>query len=223
MGFVLLKRQFDSVCRLHFKENSVNKREAGKLGYEKSKLKNEVRVQNIKEAYLKSPSLCSFCSTPLPYSKRNNKYCNHSCAAKNNNTGVSRHSRHTDNVCARCGKPAPRSNKYCTNDCYNSHKWELTRVLIESGEYMMSHMEATIRPTIKRYLIEVQGNVCSICGTSEWMGEPVPLVCDHIDGNADNNNLSNFRIVCGNCDMQLPTFAGRNVGNGSKARSYRNK
>ena len=202
---------------------TMSRSEAGKLGYLKSKSVNQKRRQRIKDEYDANPKLCAFCKTPLPYKSRRNTYCNHSCAASTNNTGVSRHSRHANNKCLRCGKPAPRSNKYCGSDCFNSHKWELRVEAIESGEFMLTHKEGTIRPVIKRYLLETTGNICSICGTSEWMGQPVPLICDHIDGNADNNELSNFRLVCGNCDMQLPTFAGRNVGNGSKSRLYRNK
>jgi len=45
-------------------------------------------------------------------------------------------------------------------------------------------------------------------------------VMDHIDGNADNNSLDNFRLVCGNCDMQLPTYKNKNKGNG---RAWRRK
>jgi 5-methylcytosine-specific restriction endonuclease McrA len=44
------------------------------------------------------------------------------------------------------------------------------------------------------------------------------LILDHVDGNADNWELANLRLVCPNCDAQLPTFKSRNRGNG---RAYR--
>jgi hypothetical protein len=59
---------------------------------------------------------------------------------------------------------------------------------------------------------------CSICDIEEWMGQSVPLVVDHIDGNHNNNLPSNFRFVCCNCDALLPTFKAKNKGNG---RAYR--
>jgi hypothetical protein len=50
------------------------------------------------------------------------------------------------------------------------------------------------------------------------MGQPIPLVVDHIDGNPTNHAITNFRLVCGNCDMQLPTYKAKNKGNGRKYR-----
>ena len=56
------------------------------------------------------------------------------------------------------------------------------------------------------------------------MGKPVPLVCDHISGNSSDNEIENFRLVCCNCDAQLPTFKSKNRGNGrSYDRNYRRK
>ena len=61
-----------------------------------------------------------------------------------------------------------------------------------------------------------------ICGQTEWMGKPIPLVLDHIDGNSDNFKLTNLRLVCGNCDMQLPTYKSKNKNSNTK-NTYRSK
>lgn len=53
---------------------------------------------------------------------------------------------------------------------------------------------------------------CEICKYTEWMGEPIPLSIDHIDGNHFNNDLDNLRIICFNCHAQTETFAGRSKG-----------
>jgi hypothetical protein len=88
---------------------------------------------------------------------------------------------------------------------------------IESGEYK-KFCEDHIRTLIKCYLIQKHGHKCMKCGLSEWLGEKMPLVCDHIDGNSSNNELSNTRIICNNCDSISSTFKGRNRGNGRKNR-----
>lgn len=46
---------------------------------------------------------------------------------------------------------------------------------------------------------------------------------DHIDGNSDNWSLDNLWLVCGNCDMLLPTYKGKNIGNGRYKRRERYK
>ncbi len=88
---------------------------------------------------------------------------------------------------------------------------------IESKEYQ-THTDNSIRRLVRLYLIYKYGNKCMICGLSEWLGVPIALVSDHIDGDSKNNNLDNFRIICNNCDATLPTFKGRNRGKGRKDR-----
>lgn len=52
---------------------------------------------------------------------------------------------------------------------------------------------------------------CAICHLpAMWQGQPLVLTMDHIDGDTDNNEFSNLRWVCPNCDRQLPTYANRN-------------
>lgn len=63
--------------------------------------------------------------------------------------------------------------------------------------------------TIKARLIRENGHVCSSCNLSEWMGLPIPLELDHIDGNNTNNVESNLRILCCNCHAQTPTFRNK--------------
>lgn len=50
-------------------------------------------------------------------------------------------------------------------------------------------------------------------GPLEWLGKPVPLTMDHINGNPKDNRYVNLRLLCPICDAQLPTAGGKNKGN----------
>lgn len=51
---------------------------------------------------------------------------------------------------------------------------------------------------------------CVGCDGDQWLGEPMPLELDHVDGNSDNNTLSNLRLLCPNCHSLTPTYRGKN-------------
>lgn len=65
---------------------------------------------------------------------------------------------------------------------------------------------------LKNRLIEegIFHHQCSNCLQTEWLGSPIPLELDHIDGNSDDNRLANIRLLCPNCHAMTPTYRGRN-------------
>ena len=40
---------------------------------------------------------------------------------------------------------------------------------------------------------------CEWCNNTEWLGEPIPLQLDHVDGNHSNNKLENLQVLCPTC------------------------
>lgn len=50
---------------------------------------------------------------------------------------------------------------------------------------------------------------CAVCGISEWLGNDISLHLDHINGNRNDNRLSNLRFLCPNCHSQTSTYAGK--------------
>jgi Zn finger protein HypA/HybF involved in hydrogenase expression len=63
-----------------------------------------------------------------------------------------------------------------------------------------------------RVIIEQNGK-CNKCTLSEWMGEPLTLELEHIDGNHHNNERKNIEALCPNCHSLTPTWRGRNQRN----------
>jgi hypothetical protein len=61
---------------------------------------------------------------------------------------------------------------------------------------------------LKLFLIERDGNKCSQCNWCEKnpVTGNIPVHIDHIDGNKENNHLSNVRILCPNCHSLTPTY-----------------
>jgi hypothetical protein len=61
------------------------------------------------------------------------------------------------------------------------------------------------------YKENILKEICAICGQLPiWNNKPLVLRLDHISGDPDDYRIENLRILCPNCDSQLPTFTGRN-------------
>lgn len=95
--------------------------------------------------------------------------------------------------------------KFCSITCASNYRISQTNLKIENNI-------TTDITTIKRYLLN-KSSSCAICGISNmWNNLPLTLQLDHIDGDSDNNNLNNLRLVCPNCHSQTDNFSGKNRG-----------
>ncbi len=75
---------------------------------------------------------------------------------------------------------------------------------------------------VRDYLSSQQGGCCAICGMRDsWNGVSLALIMDHVDGDATNNSRVNLRLICPNCDSQLPTYKAKNRGKGRYYRRQR--
>jgi len=75
--------------------------------------------------------------------------------------------------------------------------------------------------TLKRFLLLEHGHKCWSCCITEWNKKPIVFELEHIDGNSENNELSNLSILCPNCHSQTDTYKNRNKGNGRHNRRIR--
>jgi 5-methylcytosine-specific restriction endonuclease McrA len=195
----------------------MDRSEAGKKGYEKTKhilqKQRDEKSRETRENYEDRPKFCLFCRTQIPYEGRRGKFCNKSCAASYNNAGVNRHADHLSELpSCSCGKPRRRQNKYC-DDCIEKRVYNKYLTLEETRDDRVR----------KRIIVEERGNQCQVCGIVDWMGKPIKLELDHIDGNTDNNLRENLRLICPNCHSQTETYKGANTGKNSSRQKMRRK
>lgn len=55
----------------------------------------------------------------------------------------------------------------------------------------------------------IKSHHCESCGLTEWLGKPIPLELDHINGNNQDNSLHNLRLLCPNCHCFTSTYRGK--------------
>jgi len=83
----------------------------------------------------------------------------------------------------------------------------LSEILVKNCEYSSNKLR-------KRLIEEgLKEHNCECCGLTEWLGEPIPLELDHIDGDHYNNLIENLKILCPNCHAKTPTYRGKNKTN----------
>ena len=125
--------------------------------------------------------------------------------------------------CLNCDKENKwghsKVNKFCDNKCQGLYQWKYET--IPKIESVQGHDNPTAS---KKYLIETKGEFCSECRQpSIWNNKPLTLQLDHIDGNSDNNHLSNLRLLCPNCHTQTENFGSKGQGSRYKKDTKRNR
>ena len=120
--------------------------------------------------------------------------------------------------CLNCSRETKRAvDKYCDRKCQHEHKYKVYVASWLSGqENGVSLKYGNISKHVRRYLIERDGEKCSLCGWCEvnpYTGK-IPVEVDHIDGNWQNNSPDNLRLLCPNCHSLTPTYKARNKGKG---------
>lgn len=81
----------------------------------------------------------------------------------------------------------------------------LDDILIENSSYQSYKLKLRlIKENIKQ-------SICETCKLTDWLGKPIPLELDHINGINNDNRLENLRLICPNCHAQTDNYRGKNI------------
>ncbi|EBS4516474.1 HNH endonuclease [Salmonella enterica subsp. enterica serovar Braenderup] len=178
--------------------------------------------------YDENPKYCKTCNNKLEYSSdiKVRKYCDQSCSAKTNNRirvdkPIIKIDKDNNSIvesnCIQCNcvfshkSCQPRS--FCSQKCVKANQYD-ERVKQWLSGIHPGYVGKTrqLAKFVRKYLHETRGTACERCGWDERhpIDGAVLTEVEHIDGNAENNLLSNLKILCPNCHSMTPTFRARN-------------
>ena len=94
---------------------------------------------------------------------------------------------------------------------------------LTTDEVLRYRPRAVSRATVRRHYVlwRERHEIPPRCDVTEcqfhtqelrWLGQVLPLILDHINGNNLDNSPDNLRFLCPNCDSQLFTRGGKNRG-----------
>ena len=195
-------------------DNTSNRNSIKKIISENDIDISHLKTPMPKNKYLENPKYCKYCGKELPYEKRENDFCDHSCSASYNNLGICRNGEKLPehSYCLNCGKEITRGRRFCNNTCYAEYERKQYIERWKRGEETGIIGKDDIATAVRKYMFEKNNNSCEICGWHEvnpYTGL-VPLQIHHIDGDCKNNSEENLQLLCPNCHALTENFGSRN-------------
>lgn len=109
-------------------------------------------------------------------------------------------------------------NKIASNNIDTSHfggqAWNKGKKIgpKRSLEEYLSNTKTIQSWKLKRRLLndKIFDRKCYNCNKIQWLNQPIPLELHHIDGDNQNNNLTNLTLLCPNCHALTDNYRGKN-------------
>lgn len=83
-------------------------------------------------------------------------------------------------------------------------------IVAQSLEFRMIQNSTIKSSELRRRLIKsgLKEHKCEGCGMREWLGNPIPLELDHINGEHTDCRFENLMILCPNCHAVKTLYTG---------------
>lgn len=190
--------------------NGLSFSEAGKIGFEKSRVKLVEQKKFRIDRYILKPNICNFCKIILSYEFRNNKFCGRSCSAKYYNQN-----RKIKIFCIECNKIilGDSSRKFCSKKCQQTcQSTKLVGRWKDGLEKGWCGNGFAVASYIRNYLFKKNNSKCEECRWNKInvTTNKIPLQIHHIDGDASNCKENNLKLLCPNCHSLTSTFGRLN-------------
>ena len=219
-------------CIIHLGEDKYNARLAQQKanllkGNETQKQLAKIKQETELQHWVEEKHICEKCGKVMTEKYGSGRFCSRACANSRDKSNIAKTTIRVTKIpkvyiCENCKKEFSKQKgggKFCCSECssiYRSRKRYEEYLNDNSIVWGQQHMR-----NYKKYFLEEQNHCCAICGMKdEWNGKQLIFILDHIDGNADNNNRNNLRLICPNCDSQLDTYKSKNKH--SARAKYRN-
>lgn len=127
-------------------------------------------------------------------------YCSHSCANSRSHSAETKLKIAESVSAQKREKPSSEKQKVAIRKAMLKMKENAHNRLMSTPVEMLSGSARR-----KRIRLE-QSNACAICNLTDWLGMPITLELDHVNGDNKDNRRENLRALCPNCHAQTPTW-----------------